>query len=252
MIQKKTWNEFFKPDQAITIQGIAKYFNHVIQEQWEVILKEYREEWNRKFYEIGEQVYGLYLGKVLNPVFRELSEAGFVTKPGFILPNSIEHWGPPEERERCMWCVVKDQNGTPLGTLVLRVFHSHVRFNVPHAPDVFSLEETEREAIQNAICNASVRLNQKIPRGLARAKKRRVGIQCGNRPRRLPECRARGSVSILPGPCPRLLGKKRLGTGVCCSPRKSFARFFQTSGSKTKLTAKTGHHWNPVQWMTRF
>lgn len=117
MIQKKTWNEFFKPDQAITIQGIAKYFNHVIQEQWEVILKEYREEWNRKFYEIGEQVYGLYLGKVLNPVFRELSEAGFVT--------------------------------------------SHVRFNVPHAPDVFSLEETEREAIQNAICNASVRLNQK-------------------------------------------------------------------------------------------
>jgi hypothetical protein len=161
MIQMKTWNEFFKPDQAITIQGIAKYFNHVIQEQWEVILKEYREEWNRKFYEIGEPVYGLYLGKVLNPVFRELSEAGFVTKPGFILPNSIEHWGPPEERERCMWCVVKDQNGTPLGTLVLRVFHSHVRFNVPHAPDVFSLEETEREAIQNAICNASVRLNQK-------------------------------------------------------------------------------------------
>ncbi|RMB00458.1 hypothetical protein ATH33_2017 [Thermoactinomyces vulgaris] len=161
MIQMKTWNEFFKPYQAITIQGIAKYFNHVIQEQWEVILKEYREEWNRKFYEIGEQVYGLYLGKVLNPVFRELWEAGFVTKPGFILPNSIEHWGPPEERERCMWCVVKDQNGTPLGSLVLRVFHSHVRFNVPHAPDVFSLEETEREAIQNAICNASVRLNQK-------------------------------------------------------------------------------------------
>lgn len=155
----KSWHEFIEPAQEVNIQRIAKYIREHIHEHWESTLKENHEELLQKFDEIGEPTYGLYLSKLLSPAFDELTDAGFVMKPGFILPNSIEHWGPPEERERCMWCVVKNQNKTPLGTLVLRVFHSHVRFDIPLAPDIFGLEETEKEPILDKICDASIRLN---------------------------------------------------------------------------------------------
>lgn len=157
----KAWNEFMEQNHDIKIQNIAKYFNQYIKEHWELTLEENYEELSHTFNEIGEPTYGRYLLKLLSPIFNEMTKGGLIMKPGFILPNSTEHWGPPEERERCMWCVVKRKGETPLGTLVLRMFHSHTKFAIPRAPEFFSLEEVEKEAIIKAISQASIRLSKK-------------------------------------------------------------------------------------------
>ncbi|MFC7442729.1 DUF6022 family protein [Laceyella putida] len=44
----------------------------------------------------------------------------------------------------------------------MRVFHSHAKFDIPAAPDIFALEETEKEAIIVAISQASIRMNKKF------------------------------------------------------------------------------------------
>jgi hypothetical protein len=69
----------------------------------------------------------------------------------------MEHWGPPEERERCMWSIARQGDKT-LGTLVLRLLHDHTKFRLPAAPIILTLEETEREAIIDALSHASIRL----------------------------------------------------------------------------------------------
>lgn len=79
--------------------------------------------------------------------------------PGHFATASLEYWGPPEERERCLWCVVRTAEGTMLGTLVTRVFHDHTQFRIPHAPGIIPLEETETPAIIEALSHASIRLS---------------------------------------------------------------------------------------------
>ncbi|WP_019392393.1 DUF6022 family protein [Priestia filamentosa] len=157
----KKWHEFFSSNKEITIRNLARYMNQFVQQQWDLILKENHDELIDHFRTIGEPAYGVYLNKLLKPIFKQLTDAGLNVKPGFIMPNSIEHWGPPEERERCIWCVVRKKDETPLGTLVLRMFHSHTKFDVPRAPNFFSLEEVKKEAIIKAISQASIRLNKK-------------------------------------------------------------------------------------------
>lgn len=155
----QTWETFFE-NREITIQDLAKYFQQHFQAHWKSVLQEHRDELLDTFEKIGEPAYGLYMSKLLTPLYNELTQAGLIWKPGFILPQSMEHWGPPEERERCMWCVVIKGDGTPIGTLVLRIFHSHAKFDIPAAPDIFALEETEQEAIIASISQASIRLNK--------------------------------------------------------------------------------------------
>lgn len=127
-----------------------------------IILQESKVELDEAFEKIGEPSYGLFMQKVLSPIYGQLSEAGLSLKPGFIVPNSLEHWGPPEEWERCRWCVVRQSDGTPIGTLVLRVFHSHVKFDIPMAPATFFLEETGTDAIIAAIANSVIRLKGRL------------------------------------------------------------------------------------------
>ncbi|UUZ90123.1 DUF6022 family protein [Paenibacillus sp. P25] len=155
----KTWNEFKPQNEEATIHSLAKYMNQYVRQEWERTVQDHHEELLDTFDKIGEPAYGRYLMLLLQPLFNELADAGFVMKPGFIVPNSLEQWGPPEERERCMWCVVKKADGSPLGTLVLRVFHSHVKFDIPLAPDIFALEVTDKEAIIEAVSHAAIRLN---------------------------------------------------------------------------------------------
>lgn len=155
----KTWKEFFTTNREITIQSLAEYINQYLQQQWELVLQENYNELSDMFTKIGEPAYGAYLNKLIHPIFNELTNHGFILKPGFIVPNSVEHWGPPEERERCLWCVVKKEDGNSIGTLVLRFFHSHVKFDIPLAPEIIALGETERDAIIDTISDASIRLN---------------------------------------------------------------------------------------------
>ncbi|WP_248928778.1 DUF6022 family protein [Paenibacillus hamazuiensis] len=152
----KKFIEYGEADTA-DIQAVAKYANHCVSETWEDVLNEQREELLRMFEQYGDRAYGVYIQKFTAPLFDELIEAGFQVRPGFHLSDSVENWGPPEERERCAWYAVKRPDGTSLGTLVLQVFHSHTQFHIPEPPRVFGIEETEREAVLDKIGAAALR-----------------------------------------------------------------------------------------------
>jgi hypothetical protein len=55
------------------------------------------------------------------------------------------------ERERRFWCVLRQENGEALGTLITRFFHDHTRFRIPRTPQVLTLAATDSAAIEQAM-----------------------------------------------------------------------------------------------------
>ena len=158
----KPLDQFLAEKKEITIHTLASYIRHYIREQLPLLLQEHREELQSTFDKAGEYAYGVYGRTLFQSLQEQLGQAGFITEPDFpghFTTSSIEYWGPPEERDRCMWCVVRTAQGKPLGTIVTRVFHDHTRFRIPHAPGIIVLEETETDAIIEALSHASVRLS---------------------------------------------------------------------------------------------
>ena len=84
------------------------------------------------------------------------------TSPSFpgTLSTSRE-WGPPEERERWMWSVVRPAQGAPVGTLVVRLVHDHTQFRIPPPPGVLAVKETEADAIVQAVSHAAGQMHSK-------------------------------------------------------------------------------------------
>ncbi len=157
----KLLEAFLAEKREITIHTLASYIRYYVHDQWQSVLQEKREELLRLFDKAGEPAYGVYGRALLDPVQEQLKQAGFICEPGFpgdFRSTSVEYWGPPEERERCLWCVVRTDQRMPLGTLVTCVFHDHTRFRIPHPPGTIALEETETPAILEALSHASVRL----------------------------------------------------------------------------------------------
>lgn len=158
MNQMKPLTDFLAEKREVTIQTLASYSRQYLQEQWEGVLREYEEELLRVFEKAGEVAYGMYGRSLLLPLLTQFSEADF-TYEGANFSTSIEHWGPPEERERCMWCVLrtKEQPAEALGTLVFRIFHDHTRFRLPYPPALLTLSETAPGAIVEALSRAFLR-----------------------------------------------------------------------------------------------
>jgi Family of unknown function (DUF6022) len=141
----------------VTIQTLASYIQHYIQEQWQPILQQGQEELLRMYDKAGEgAAYGTYAHRLFQPVQKQLKQAGFRSSPSFpgTLSTSRE-WGPPEERERWMWSVVREASGAPIGTLVVRLIHDHTQFRLPSAPSVLAVKETDADAIVQAILQAA-------------------------------------------------------------------------------------------------
>jgi len=134
------------------IQTIANYIQEYVTHQWRRVLEENQEELLRLYDEAGEPAYGVYAQKLFRPVREQLERAGFLSTPGFpgTLSTSLE-WGSDEERERRMWCVMRQATEAPVGTIVVGLFHDHTRFRLPHPPSVLALEETDTDEIIRAI-----------------------------------------------------------------------------------------------------
>jgi len=100
--------------------------------------------------------YGTYAHRLFQPVQEQFKHAGFRSSPNFpgTLSTSRE-WGPPQERERWMWSVVRQRQGAPLGTIVIQLVHDHTQFRLPHPPGVLALEETDTNAIVQAVSQAA-------------------------------------------------------------------------------------------------
>lgn len=158
----KTLHLFLAEKKEVTIHTLASYIRQYILEQSPVILQENHEKLERTFAKAGEYAYGVYGRTLFQPLQEEFKQAGINAQPDFpgdFATTSIEYWGPPEERERCMWSVLSTASGQTLGTIVTRIFHDHTRFRIPHAPGIIVLEETETDAILSALSHATTRLS---------------------------------------------------------------------------------------------
>ncbi|RED34645.1 DUF6022 family protein [Paenibacillus sp. VMFN-D1] len=141
------------------IYSVVRSMNRHLSEIWEAILQEHAAELSSMFAEFGDRAYGVYIQQLMGPICEEVRKSGYEVSAGFRLSESVENWGPPEERERCVWYVVRDETGNPCGTAVLQIFHSHAQFHLPQPPRFLALEETEQEAILQALCTTGVRLS---------------------------------------------------------------------------------------------
>ncbi len=149
--------EFLFEQSEITIQTLASYIQQYIQEQWQPVLQQGKEELLRLYDKAGEgAAYGTYAHRLFQPVQEQLKRAGIQSSPGFpgTLSTSRE-WGPPQKRERWMWSVVRHGQAAPLGTIVIRLVHDHTQFRLPHPPGVLALEEIDTNAIVQAVSQAA-------------------------------------------------------------------------------------------------
>ena len=156
----KSLEEFLAEKREITIHTFASYIRQYIRDHWQVVLQEKQEELRDLFNKAGEPAYGVYGRSLFHPLGEQLKAAGFVCEPDFpgdFRSTSVEYWGPPEERERCFWCVVRTDQGMSLGTVVTQIFHDHTQFRLA-LPGVLALEATETSAIVEALSHASLRL----------------------------------------------------------------------------------------------
>jgi hypothetical protein len=152
----KPLKEFLAEKREVTINTLASYGRQYLQERWQPILEENQEELLHVFDKAGEVAYGVYGRALLQPLHEEFQQAGFFFEGGNF-STSIEHWGPPEERERCIWTIVKQAQTGALGTLIFRIFHDHTQFRLPHPPGLLVLEETTTSAIVDVLSHAYVR-----------------------------------------------------------------------------------------------
>jgi len=152
----KPLKEFLEEKREVTIHTLAAYSRQYLQERWQPVFEENQEELYSVFERAGEVAYGVYGRALLQPLHEQFQQAGFFYEGGNF-STSLEHWGPPEERERCMWSIVKHTDEGPLGTLVFRIFHDHTRFRLPYPPGILTIEETTTSSIVEKLSHASSR-----------------------------------------------------------------------------------------------
>ncbi len=152
----KPLQEFLAEKREITIHTLASYSRQYLQERWRPVLEENQEELLKVFDKAGEVAYGVYGRALLQPLYEQFQQAGFLYEGGNF-STSVEHWGPPEERERCMWSIIKRTQDEPIGTLVFRIFHDHTRFRLPYPTGLLVLQEITTSSIIEKLSHASTR-----------------------------------------------------------------------------------------------
>lgn len=147
----------------MTIEELAQVGNQYIESAWKPLYDSLHDQLMVAFREIEDAAYGLYLDQLMPVIFDSLEEAGFeVMEPledhDFVIGkcllfrNSLEKWGSEDNRSRLFWNVVRrKESQQPIGTLLTEIPHSHLKFEIPTAPVLFSLREIEREQIVQGI-----------------------------------------------------------------------------------------------------
>jgi len=148
--------------QDMTIEEISEVANSYIQSEWRAVYESMHEQLTSAFVEIEDAAYGLYLDQLLPFIFEHLEGTGFrtmekleendfVIAKRLIFRNSIEQWGTEDKRSRIFWNVIYDNHGSPIGTLLTEIPHSHLKFDIPSAPVIYSLRENIKELIVKGI-----------------------------------------------------------------------------------------------------
>jgi hypothetical protein len=147
---------------AMSIEEIGVLCKKYIAAEWRKLYENMYAGLAAAFPEIEDATYGVYLDKRVPPIFEALEKSGFVTSGEItdndfiigrclVFRNSLEKWGTEVERSRVFWTVVKNEENIPIGTLLTDIRHSHHKFDIPSAPQICVLKETNKEKIITGI-----------------------------------------------------------------------------------------------------
>jgi hypothetical protein len=136
-----------------SIETAAAYAQQYLDEHCQQILQDHRSELEAIRDQAGDRAYASYARKLFGPLYDEFKEARLTCDPGLpgSFPLSREQWGPQEQRERRFWCVLREENGAELGTLVTRFFHDHTQLRIPRSPAVLGWEQTNQTIIAQMV-----------------------------------------------------------------------------------------------------
>ncbi|AZS16741.1 DUF6022 family protein [Paenibacillus lutimineralis] len=154
----------FKIHAEMSIEKLAQVVSDYIAKYWKEVLAENAEELNKLFPEYEDATYGMYLDKLLPPIWIELETNGYhsaeeTKKDDFVIAgclnfrNSMEKatWGTPNHEIRVFWIVIKNQHQDEIGTLLFELSHSHVQFELPAPPKFIAFKGTNRKDITTKI-----------------------------------------------------------------------------------------------------
>lgn len=151
-----------KPE--MSIEEVGQVVSTYLEDRWEQILLDNLEELKRLFPEYEDATYGMYLDKLIPPIWAELEKNGFQSaeqakEDDFVIAgclnfrNSIEKakWGNPHHEMRVFWIVIENQYREQIGTFLFELSHSHVQFDLPAPPKLIPFKGTERRDITEKI-----------------------------------------------------------------------------------------------------
>ena len=144
--------------QGRTIETVATYVQQYLDEHWQQVMQRHRPELEEIRVRAGGPAYARYSQELFRPVYDELKQEGLTCDPALpgTFPLSREQWGPEEERERRFWCVLHEQGGRDLGTLVTRFFHDHTQLHIPRPPAVLAFANTNQTIIAQLIERSAI------------------------------------------------------------------------------------------------
>lgn len=141
-----------------TIETVATYVQQYIDDHWQQIMQRHRPVLEEIRARAGDPAYARYNQELFRPVYDELRQEGLICDPALpgTFPLSREQWGAEQERERRFWCVLHEQDGKDLGTLVTRFFHDHTQLRIPHPPAVLAFANTNQTIIAQLIEQSAI------------------------------------------------------------------------------------------------
>ncbi|HWO96146.1 MAG TPA: DUF6022 family protein [Bacillus sp. (in: firmicutes)] len=148
----------------MSIEQLGEIVSDYLQNRWKKVLDENIEELERIFPEYEDATYGMYVDKLLPPMWTEIEKHGFrsaaeTREDDFVIAgclhfrNSMEKakWGTPDHEVRIFWIVIENRHNEQIGTFLFELPHSHTQFRLPAPPALTVLEETERKEITSKI-----------------------------------------------------------------------------------------------------
>lgn len=147
-----------KPE--MSIEDLGQELSGYINAHWESVLEENGDELKALFPEYEDATYGMYLDKLIPPIWQEMEKNGFQSAEDAIendfviggclnFSNSVEKakWGTPDHEIRVFWIVIQNQQKIKIGTLLFEFSHSHVQFDLPVPPKITAFPGVERREI---------------------------------------------------------------------------------------------------------
>jgi hypothetical protein len=147
---------FFTDSGSSDIHKIAQYIQQHVDEQWETVYQNTRDEMVARYAEIGDSVYGIYGSHLFRHIHHQLKEVGLRATPR--LPgdfNSSREWGEETDRQRWMWSKIVTKDNAPVGTILVAFYHDHEQIRIPRAFKIIGLEVTGKQEVVDALSKLS-------------------------------------------------------------------------------------------------